>query len=86
MTHIVNGMAGNIKSHSKLSERDSVVITAVFDEEHHGFSKLTINASAATWQFIRGQDGSVGDIATLRQRSHQAGDNRMQNKTISTSR
>jgi hypothetical protein len=67
LTHIINGMAGNIESHSTLSSDESILnITAVLDQVHYGFSKLTIhNCSALTWKFIRGDDGSVGDELTL---------------------
>jgi len=66
ITHIVNGMAGNIESHSELSTGESILnITAVLDTKHYGFSKLTINATAASWQFIKGADGSIGDHVTL---------------------
>jgi hypothetical protein len=67
MTHIINGMAGNIESHSTLSAGAEVLnITAVLDQEHYGFSKLTIiNSTALKWEFIKGDDGSIGDELTL---------------------
>lgn len=67
MTHIINGMAGNIESHSTLSSGESILnITAILDQEHYGFSKLTVlNCSALKWQFVRGDDGSIGDELTL---------------------
>lgn len=67
MTHIINGMAGNIESHSVLtSDESKLKITNVLDQKHYGFSKLTFNsAKKLTWQFIRGDDGSVGDELTL---------------------
>lgn len=72
MTHIINGMAGNIESHSTLSEGEAIAnITAILDQTHYGFSKLTVhNASALTWTFIRGDDGSVGDELTLLKHSN----------------
>ena len=67
MTHIINGMAGNLESHSTLTASESILnITAVLDQEHYGFSKLTVvNATALKWSFVRGDDGSSGDNLTL---------------------
>jgi hypothetical protein len=67
MTHIINGMAGNIESHSTLEAGQSPLnITAVLDFQHYGFSKLkVINSTALSMSFIFGQDGSVGDEVTL---------------------
>ncbi|KAK9388189.1 acid phosphatase [Lipomyces mesembrius] len=67
MTHIVNGMAGNIESHSTLSAGENILnITAILDQEHYGFSKLTVlNATTLKWSFVRGDDGSLGDELTL---------------------
>ena len=60
MAHIVNGMAGNIESHSQLNG-SLLNITAVLDQEHYGFSKLTINATALKFQFVLGLNGTVAD-------------------------
>jgi hypothetical protein len=70
MTHIINGMAGNIESHSTLDVGEALAnITAVLDDEHYGFSKLrVINETAITFSFIKGGDGSVGDELTLLKR------------------
>ena len=66
MTHIVNGMAGNIESHSTLEGDPLLKLTAFLDHKHYGFSKLTFNsAKKLTWQYIRGVDGAVGDELTL---------------------
>lgn len=71
IAHIVNGMAGNIESHSTLSATAKVLnITAVLNNRDYGFSKMTFfNSSVATWQFIKGADGSVGDTLTLIKKS-----------------
>ncbi len=71
MTHIVNGMAGNIESHSTLDPGQAVSnITAVLDFEHYGFSKLrVINRTAISFSFVKGADGSIGDELTLLKRS-----------------
>ena len=62
MTHVVNGMAGNIESHSTLAGAPVLNITAVLDYKHYGFSKIMFeSATQLTWQFIRGVDGAVGD-------------------------
>lgn len=70
MTHIINGAAGNIESHSTLSSGESVLpITNVLDYEHFGFIKLNVfNASAISFSYIHGIDGSVGDEVTLLKR------------------
>ncbi len=67
ITHVINGMAGNIESHSELYSDESILnITAVLDTTHYGFSKLTVlNSTALKWEFIKGEDGSVGDYLTL---------------------
>jgi hypothetical protein len=71
MTHIINGMAGNIESHSVLDAGEKVAnITAVLDQSHYGFSKLTVlNATALKWTFVRG-DGADGDELMLYKRSN----------------
>ena len=66
MTHIVNGMAGNVESHSTLEGAPILNITAVLNQKVYGFSKLTVeSATKLTWQYIKGDDGSVGDEVTL---------------------
>ncbi|EAU36993.1 acid phosphatase precursor [Aspergillus terreus NIH2624] len=67
MTHLVNGMAGNLESHSEFSKGQGLTnITAVLDKTHYGFSKLSIlSEKELKWEFIRGDDGSVGDSLTL---------------------
>lgn len=69
MTHLINGMAGNIESHSTLGSDSLSNITAVLNQKDYGFSTLTFhNATTATWQFIKGADGSIGDELTLLKR------------------
>ena len=67
LTHIVNGMAGNIESHSTLTSGQSKLkITNVLDTKNYGFSKLTVHsAKKLTWQMIQGKDGAVMDDLTL---------------------
>jgi hypothetical protein len=75
MTHIINGMAGNIESHSELSG-GILNITAVLDTNHYGFSKLTVlNATALRFQFVLGNDGSIGDELLLLKPSHSSSTN-----------
>lgn len=71
ITHIINGAAGNIESHSFLEEGESqAAFTAVLDDEHYGFGRLTVQSETElTWEYVRGDDGSVGDSLTLRKRS-----------------
>lgn len=67
MTHIINGMAGNVESHSEFSDGQGLMnITAVLNKEEYGFSKLTVvNSAALKWEYVRGNDGSVGDLLWL---------------------
>ena len=67
MTHIINGAAGNIESHSTLAAGASPLnITAVLDQEHFGFLKLKVfNCSALSISYIEGNDGSTRDVLTL---------------------
>ncbi|KAJ5484781.1 Acid phosphatase [Penicillium diatomitis] len=67
MTHLINGAAGNLESHSELSKGQHVQnITAVLNTQDYGYSKLTVvNATALTWEYIIGSDGSVRDSLTL---------------------
>lgn len=67
MTHIVNGMAGNIESHTEFSAGQGITnITAVLNHKQYGFSKLTVsNSTALKWEYIRGNDGKVGDSLWL---------------------
>jgi hypothetical protein len=75
LTHIINGMAGNIESHSTLSGNQSPLnITCVLDQSHYGFSKLTVhNETVLTWSFVKGSDGSSGDDFTLIKRGSGSG-------------
>ncbi|KAJ5180070.1 Metallo-dependent phosphatase-like protein [Penicillium capsulatum] len=67
MTHLINGMAGNVESHATFEKGQGLTnITAVLNMEEFGFSKLTVaNSSALKWEYIRGNDGSVGDSLWL---------------------
>jgi acid phosphatase len=49
-------------------------ITAVLDQTHYGFSKLTIlNATALKWTFIRGDGGIIGDELLLLKKPGKSG-------------
>ena len=73
MTHLINGMAGNIESHSTLSG-GLLNITAVLDQTHYGFSKLTVlNATALKWTFVRGDGGIIGDELMLLKKAGSTG-------------
>lgn len=67
MTHLINGAAGNLESHSEFSSGQSQKnITAVLNNKDYGFSKLTVfNSTALKWEYIRGGDGKVGDSLML---------------------
>ena len=64
LAHLVNGQAGNIESHSTLAydNEPRLNITAFLDQEHYGFSRLSvINATTALWEYIHGDDGECHD-------------------------
>lgn len=77
MTHIINGAAGNIESHSTLSASQKVLpITNVLDYEHYGFIKFKVfNSTAVSFSYIHGLDGSIGDELTLLKREGSGGSN-----------
>jgi len=59
------------ESHSTLPANETLPITNVLNQQDYGFGKLTINsATKATWQYIKGVDGSDGDKVTLLKRGH----------------
>ncbi|EIW65876.1 hypothetical protein TREMEDRAFT_46104 [Tremella mesenterica DSM 1558] len=67
LAHMVNGMAGNIESHSILSPGQTKLnITNVLNYENFGYSKLTVhNETTATWQYYMGDSGIIGDTLTM---------------------
>lgn len=66
MAHIINGAAGNIESHSTLGSSPLLDFTAYLDQRNFGFGGLTIhNATALSWNYIHGSDGTTGDKLTL---------------------
>jgi hypothetical protein len=67
LAHVINGMAGNIESHSTLASGEPLLnITAVLNQKDYGFSTLTFgNGSVATWRFVKGNGSGVGDELTL---------------------
>lgn len=66
MVHVINGMAGNIESHSQLGSDKRQPFSVVLNQKDFGFSKLTVNsATKLTWQFIMGKNGKLGDEFTL---------------------
>ncbi|KAH6659055.1 acid phosphatase AphA [Truncatella angustata] len=78
MAHVINGMAGNIESHSTLNDGESPAnITAFLDDKHYGFSKLSIiNGNELKWQFVRGDGGVIGDELTLLKKTNCTKNNR----------
>ena len=66
MMHIVNGMAGNIESHSELAQgKSQLPLTAYLNPKVYGFSKLHVTPKEAHWEYISGADGSVLDEVKL---------------------
>ncbi|ORX41237.1 putative acid phosphatase [Kockovaella imperatae] len=67
IVHLTNGQAGNVESHSILSADEPVLpLTNVLNFVDFGLSKLTvINETAASFEFIRGADGSQGDYLMM---------------------
>jgi hypothetical protein len=69
MTHIINGAAGNLESHSTIDAGKILNITAVLDQEHYGFIKLKVtNAKKLEFSYIQGADGKTRDSVTLLKR------------------
>lgn len=65
MTHIINGMAGNLESHSELSGPVQPK-TAFIDVTHYGFNQVHFfNSTTMKFSFVLGKDGSIGDEVTL---------------------
>jgi hypothetical protein len=71
LTHVINGMAGNIESHSTLTSDEPVLnITAVLNQKDYGFSTFTFhNETVASWQFVKGDGSGIGDQLTLIKKS-----------------
>ena len=66
ITHVINGMAGNIESHSTLGDDPVLNYTVVLNQRNYGFSKFTFhNATTATWQYVKGDGSGYGDELTL---------------------
>jgi hypothetical protein len=66
MTHLINGMAGNIESHSELNGAPVAAKTAYLDTTHYGFNKVTFfNSTVMKFEFVLGLDGTVADELTL---------------------
>lgn len=70
MAHIINGAAGNIESHSTLGTDPLLKMTTYLDQTNYGFGGLTVhNATALSWSYIHGSDGTEGDHLTLLKRA-----------------
>lgn len=66
MLHLINGMAGNIESHTTLRPGEKIrPLTAALDDHHYGFSTMSINETTFHWQFIRGDGEGVQDEVVL---------------------
>lgn len=63
MTHIINGMTGNIEDHSELRSGQSLAnMAAMLNMKEFGFSKMmVVNSTALKREYIRGSDGTVAD-------------------------
>lgn len=65
LVHLTNGMAGNIESHSTLGSDPRLAITAVLNQVDYGFNKVSVNETALTFQFVKGDGSGIGDEVTL---------------------
>lgn len=66
ITHLTNGAAGNIESHSTPGKNPILNITQVLDYVHFGLGKLTVvNETVATWDYVVGDTGEIRDHLTL---------------------
>ena len=70
MTHIINGAAGNVESHSTLDDYSGehlLPITNYLNYVDYGMTKMTVyNATTLMLEYIRGTDGSVADYLWLK--------------------
>jgi Calcineurin-like phosphoesterase/Iron/zinc purple acid phosphatase-like protein C len=66
LTHVINGMAGNIESHSTLGQGQKLLnITVVLNQRDYGFSTLTFcNETVATWSYVKRDGSGIGDVLT----------------------
>lgn len=70
MTHLINGAAGNIESHSTLGSSPILPLTNVLNQEQYGFGRLTVyNKTMLSWNYINGDGTGVGDAVTIIKRS-----------------
>lgn len=59
-------MCRNIESHSTINPNDVQSITAFLNQYNYGYGQLTVyNSTTLGWNWIMGEDGSVGDQLTL---------------------
>ncbi|KAJ6110923.1 hypothetical protein N7486_003158 [Penicillium sp. IBT 16267x] len=65
MALVVNGMAGNIESHSVLYPDPQLPLTQVLNEIDYGFSTISVTREKLEWKFIKADDDSLGDSWTL---------------------
>ncbi|KAK0386965.1 hypothetical protein NLU13_5278 [Sarocladium strictum] len=66
ITHLTNGAAGNIESHSTPQGNPILNFTQVLDYVHFGLGKLTVvNETVATWDYVVGDTGDIRDHLTL---------------------
>lgn len=70
ITHIINGAAGMIESHSTLDGDAIAAFTTFLDDEHYGFGRLSVESEKVlSWTWVKGDDGSVGDTLTLKKKA-----------------
>ncbi|GAA5979963.1 hypothetical protein JCM10908_001482 [Rhodotorula pacifica] len=67
LIHFIEGNAGNVESHSTRGPNEPILnTTAVLNEVDYGFGSLKIyNKTTASYTFVKGADGSVGDYVTI---------------------
>ena len=65
ITHVVIGMGGQGLSTNIWPKALTPKWIQVVDDQHHGYSHFTANATALTFEYIRNVDEGVGDHFVL---------------------
>jgi len=63
-THIVIGMGGQGLSQNLRPVKPAWIVTV--DDQHWGYSRFTVNATALVFEYVRDDDGEVHDTAVLK--------------------
>ena len=65
ITHVIIGMAGQGLSQNIWPKELTPKWIQVVDDQHHGYSHFTANATTLVFQYVRNVDEAVGDYFVL---------------------